>query len=238
LTSFAEEIMLRATLPLVSLLAIGLLAPPAHGQQLVNKGVLVSQILARTRFGVFERGDLVHLTVRQPAGNKGFTLSVHAEYTDASGKWKQVPPPSNMLAALYTSGNYGGLRDYVDINGVSVTTERNVALFMPFNGYALEQGKDYSFRYVVRIWEPRPEGKEEDKEIAHLELDPYRVHVGHDAEGILVTAVDVKPCSFLITEKGKPAAQPAGLVRFFDTATGKWECPPGNAATDQAAAKR
>jgi hypothetical protein len=230
--------MLRATLPLVSLLAIGLLAPPAHGQQLVNKGVLVSQILARTRFGVFERGDLVHVTVRQPAGNKGITLSVHAEYIDDNGKWQQVPPPKNMLAALYTSGNLGGLRDYVDINGVAEATERNVALFMPFNGYALEQGRDRTIRYVLRIWEARPDGKDDDKEITHLELEPTRVHVGHDAEGILITAVNTKACSFLITEKGKRPEQAAGLVRFFDTATGKWECPPGNAATDQAAAKR
>jgi hypothetical protein len=237
LMSIAEEIMLRAT-PLAILLTIATVAPPAHGQQLVNKGVLVSQILARTRFGVFERGDLVHLTVRQPAGNKGFTLSVHAEYTDPSGKWKQVPPPTNMLAALYTSGNYGGLRDYVDINGVSTATERNIALFMPFNGYALEQGKEYTFRYVARIWAPRPEGKEEDKEIAHLELEPYRIRVGHDAEGVLVSAVDVKPCSFLITEKGAPAAQRAGLIRFFDTTTGKWDCPPSSAPADQAAVKR
>jgi hypothetical protein len=230
--------MVRATLPLVCLLMIASLAPPANGQQLVNKGVLVSQILARTRFGVFERGDLVHVTVRQPAGNKGLTLSVHAEYIDDKGNWQQVPPPKNMLALLYTSGNLGGLRDYVDINGVAEETERNVALFMPFNGYALEQGRDRTVRYVLRLWQPRPDGKEEDKEIAHLELEPTRVHVGHDAEGILITAVNTKPCSFLITEKGKRPEQAAGLVRFFDTATGKWDCPPGNAATEQAAAKR
>ena len=64
------------------------------------------------------------------------------------------------------------------------------------------------------------------------------MHVGHDAEGILITAVNTKPCSFLITEKGKRPVQVAGLVRFFDTATGKWDCPSGNSATDQAAAKR
>jgi hypothetical protein len=237
LTSIAEEIMLRATLPL-ALLAIASLAAPVHGQQLVNKGVVVSQILARTRFGVFERGDLVHVTVRQPAGNKGLTLSVHAEYTDDNGKWQQVPPPKNMLALLYTSGNLGGLRDYVDINGVAEETERNVALFMPFNGYALEQGRDRTVRYVLRLWEPRPEKKDDDKEISHVELEPTRVHVGHDAEGILITAVNVKPCSFLITEKGKRPEQPAGLIRFFDTATGKWECPASGTTVDQAAAKR
>jgi hypothetical protein len=223
---------------LLSVLVVASFSLPASGQQLVNKGVLVGQILARTRFGVFERGDLVHVTLHQPAGNKGCTLSVHAEYSDAGGKWHQVPPPKNMLAALYTSGNYGGLRDYVDINGVTKSTDRNVALFMPFDGFALEQGKDYTVRYIIRVWEPRPDGKEDDKETAHLALEPYRVHVGQDAEGILISTLDVKPCSFLAKEKGGSSAQAAGLIRFFDTATGKWECPPGDAATDQTAAKR
>ena len=141
--------MRRVTAAILSLLIVATLVPPVLGQQFVNKGVLVTQIMARTRFGVFERGDLVHVNVFQPAGNKGFTLSVHAEFQDAAGKWKQVPPPKTMLAALYTSGNYGGLRDYVDVNGVAKPTERNVTCFMPFDGFALEQGKDYivSVRY-------------------------------------------------------------------------------------------
>jgi hypothetical protein len=63
------------------------------------------------------------------------------------------------------------------------------------------------------------------------------VHVGHDAEGILISTVNVKPCSFLIKEIANPAVQSAGVVRFFDTATGKWECPP-DAAVNQTAAKR
>jgi hypothetical protein len=229
--------MRRAIAGLLSVLVVASFTMPANGQQLVNKGVLVNQILARTRFGVFERGDLLHVTVRQPAGNKGLTLSVHAEYSDAAGKWQQVPPPKNMLAALYTSGNYGGLRDYVDINGVAKSTDRNVALFMPFDGFALDQGKDYTVRYVLRIWEPRPDGKEDDKEIAHLALEPYRVHVAQDAEGILLTMVDVKPCAFLAKEKASSSSQPAGLIRFFDTATGKWECPP-DPSVNQTAAKR
>jgi hypothetical protein len=237
-TLIREELMRRATAGLLSALVLAAFASPANGQQLVNKGVLVTQILARTRFGVFERGDLVHVTVHQPAGNKGFTLSVHAEYMDDSGKWQQVPPPKTMLAALYTSGNYGGLRDYVDINGVSETTDRNVALFMPFDGFALEQGRDRTFRYVLRLWQPRPTDKEDDKESAHLALEPYRIHVGHDSEGILISIVNARPCSFLIGEKVNPTSQSAGIVRFFDSATGKWECPSGNSSADQAAAKR
>jgi hypothetical protein len=213
-------------------------ASPANGQQLVNKGILVTQIMARTRFGVFERGDLVHVTVHQPAKNKGFTLSVHAEYTDDAGKWQQVPPPKTMLAALYTSWNYKGLRDYVDVNGVSEAMDRNIALFMPFDGFALSDGKDYTFRYVVRFWQPRVHENDDDKEIANLKLEPYRVHVGHDAEGILISIVDVKPCAFLVNSEAKPAAHAAGIVRFFDTASGKWECPNGKSTPGAAAARR
>jgi hypothetical protein len=231
--------MRRATAGFLVVLAAALSASPANGQQLVNKGILVTQILARTRFGVFERGDLVHVTVHQPAGNKGFTLSVHAEFIDASGPWQQVPPPKSMIGALYTSFNYGGLRDYVDVNGVSQATDRNVALFMPFDGFALGQGKDYAFRYVIRLWEPRVhESDTADQEITSLRLEPYRVHVGHDAEGNLISIVDAKPCAFLTSEKGKPAAQPAGIVRFFDTATGKWECPESKPTPNHVAAQR
>jgi rubredoxin len=230
--------MVRATAGFLSVLVVASFVSPANGQQLVNKGVLVTQILARTRFGVFERGDLVHVTVHQPAGNKGLTLSVHAEYIDGAGKWQQVPPPKSMLAALYQSGNYGGLRDYVDINGVAEATTRNVALFMPFDGFALEQGRDCTFRYVLRLWEPRPPKTVSDKELAHVALEPYRIHVGHDAEGILISIVDPRPCTFFKGEKGKPVAQAAGIVRFFDTATGKWECPECNSAVDHASARR
>ncbi len=77
--------MRRATAGFLSVLVVASFASPANGQQLVNKGILVTQILARTRFGVFERGDLVHVTVDQPAGNKGITLSIHAEYIDGAG---------------------------------------------------------------------------------------------------------------------------------------------------------
>jgi hypothetical protein len=210
------------------LAAVSCLVPSAAGQQLVNKGILVTQIMARTRFGVFERGDLVHVTVHQPADNKGFTISVHAEYKDAKGKWQQVPPPKTMLAALYTSGTYGGLRDYVDVDGVSETTDRNFALFMPFDGFALEQGRDCTFRYVVRFWAPRVHERDADKQLSHLALEPYRVHVGHDSEGILISTANAKACTFLAGRKEDPTAQAAGIVRFFDTANGKWECPPGD----------
>lgn len=226
--------MLRATAGVLVLLMVASSPPPAPGQQLVNKGILVTQILARTRFGVFERGDLVHVSVHQPAGNRGFTLSVHAEYIDAAGVWQQVPPPKSMIGTLYTSFNYGGLRDYVDINAVTRATERNIALFMPFDGFALAE-KDYTFRYVIRLWDPHLHENDTDREIGSLRLEPYRVRVGHDAEGILISIVNAKPCSFLVSQKDKSAAQPAGIVRFFDTTTGKWECPDGASASSQAA---
>jgi hypothetical protein len=237
-TLVGEIMMRRAIAGFVATLVVATFVSPASGQQLINKGALVTQIMARTRFGVFERGDLVHVTVYQPAGNKGFTLSVHAEYKDAGGKWQQVPPPKSMLAALYTSAKYNGLRDYVDVNGVTEATERNVTCFMPYNGFALEQGKDCTFRYVIRLWEPGVNAQDADKETSHLALEPFRIHVGHDAEGILISMVDVKPCSFLVNGQHKSVAQAAGPIRFFDAANGKWECPAGGGTVDQTAAKR
>src|SRR5579863_2413557 len=219
--------MLRTTACLLSLSVVLFVAAPAQGQQLINKGILVTQILARTRMGIFERGDLLHVTVRQPAGNKGFTISVHAEYTDGAGKWQQVPAPKSMLGPVYKSNKYGGLRDYVDFLGTPQTIDRNIAMFMPFDGFALPVGKDYKYRYVIRLWEIRP-GREEDKEISSLALEPYRIHVSEDSEGPLVTILDTKPCAFLRgpDQKGD-SSRPAGIVRFFDATNGKWECPQG-----------
>src|SRR5579862_20039 len=59
-----EGIMVRATVIFSAVLAVISFAIPANGQQLVNRGILVTQILARTRMGICEKGDLVHVTVR------------------------------------------------------------------------------------------------------------------------------------------------------------------------------
>jgi hypothetical protein len=216
--------MARATSFVLATAALLTFPFRTSGQELVHKGMLVSQILARTRMEVFERGDLMHVTVRQSAQSHGFTVSVHAEYIDASGKWQQVPPPKSMIGVVYTSKTFGGLRDYVDVQPTSETTERNVALFMPFDGFSLPEGKDYTVRYVLRTWTLS------DKVLSTLALKPYRVHVGRDSDGILVSILDVKPCSALVGSGSKDAgvARPAGIIRLFDTTRGEWECPTGS----------
>jgi len=232
-----EGIMVRATVIFSAVLAVILFAVPANGQQLVNKGILVTQILARTRMGICEKGDLVHVTVRQPAGSKGYTVSVHAEYTDASGKWAQVPPPKGPIGPWYTSNFYGGMRDYVEVPASAEAKDQNIALFMPFNGFSLNPGKDYQFRYVVRLWiQEVKDGL--DKEIGSLKLDPYRVHIGQEKDGILVTIVNEKPCGFLTGAAPKKDGEAAGLVRFFDTTSGKWDCPDSKESGNRTAARR
>jgi hypothetical protein len=225
---------MRATILFLSVWSIVSCTPSADAQVLVNKGILVTRILARTRMGTCERGDLVHVTVRQPAGNKGFTVSVHAEYAAGPGKWQPVPPPKSPIGPWYTSANYGGLRDFVDANRVTENTDRNIALFMPFNGFTLEQGKDYDFRYVVRLWNAS------DKEIGHLDLDPYPVHVGRDRDGIIVSIIKTDACAFLVDPKAQSPSgvHAAGVVRFFNTSTGHWECPEGKHPTNATAAKQ
>ena len=158
--------MFRKSVCLIPLLAAGLCASRVDAQQLVNRGVLVTQILARTRMETCEKGELVHLTVRQSAGSKGMTVSVHAQYRDSAGKWLPVPPPNSPIGPFYTSKAYGGLRDWVEVNGVAETTDRNVTMFIPYRGFALPPGKDYDFRYVIRLWDAA------DKETGSVALSP------------------------------------------------------------------
>jgi hypothetical protein len=64
------------------------------------------------------------------------------------------------------------------------------------------------------------------------------VHVGQDADGNLISIVDAKPCPFLVSEKKPAAAQSGGIIRFFDTADGKWECPDCKGAGHSTAARQ
>jgi hypothetical protein len=226
-TAIRKGFMFRKCALVCSVLVIDLCASAVDAQQLVNRGVLVTQILARTRMETCEKGELVHLTVQQPAGNKGMTVSVHAQYRDSAGKWQPVPPPNSPIGPFYTSKTYGGLRDWVEVNGVTETTDRNVTMFIPYRGFALPPGKDYDFRYVVRLWDAA------DKETGSVALEPYRIHVSSDADGPVVAIVDAKPCSFLAGSSPAEGPHGAGPIRFFDTATGKWICPEDKPSTAQ-----
>jgi hypothetical protein len=196
----------------ISCAALAALASSAHAQALVGTGSLATESLVRTRrldqnqAAISEKGDVITVLAKQPAGDKGFTISAHPEYRE-KGDWQPVQIPKHPLAAWYTSKKYGGLRDYVDVGPSSVETRRIVSLFVPVDGFALLAGKECDLRYVIRVWDA------DDRELSSVALDPYRIQVGVDNGHIAVSIVG-----------GGHAAEAHGTsgLLMFDTANGKW----------------
>jgi hypothetical protein len=201
--------LLRAV---ISCAALAALASSADAQALVGTGSLATESLVRTRrldqnqAAISEKGDVITVVARQPAGDKGFTISAHPEYREKGG-WQPVQMPKHPLAAWYTSKKYGGLRDYVDVGPSLVETRRIVSLFVPVDGFALLAGKECELRYVIRVWDA------DDRELSSVALDPYRIQVGVDNGHIAVSIV-----------RGGHAAEAHGTsdLLLFDTANGKW----------------
>jgi hypothetical protein len=189
----------------------------ADAQTLVGTGSLATESLVRTRridaqqAAISEKGDVITVLARQPAGNKGFTISAHPQYREKAGDWLPVPMPKHPLAAWYTSKKYGGLRDYVDVGPTRVETTRIVSLFVPVDGFAmLLAGKEYELRYVIRVWDA------DDRELSAVTLEPYRIQVGVDNGHIALSIVD----------RGKDAEDHGTSdLLLFDTSNGKWLAP-------------
>jgi hypothetical protein len=199
---------------IISCASLIVLSSSADAQSLVGTGSLATESLVRTRridaqqSAISEKGDVITVIAQQPAGNKGFTISAHPQYRE-KGDWQPVPMPKHPLAAWYTSKKYGGLRDYVDVGPTTVDTRRIVSLFVPVDGFAMLAGKECDLRYVLHVWDA------DDREIASLMLDPYRIQVGVDNGHIAVSIID----------RGmKHAAEAHGTseLLLFDTANGKW----------------
>jgi hypothetical protein len=206
---------------IISCASLVVISSSADAQSLVGTGSLATESLVRTRridaqqSAISEKGDVITVIAQQPAGNKGFTISAHPQYRE-KGDWQPVPMPKHPLAAWYTSKKYGGLRDYVDVGPTTVDSRRIVSLFVPVDGFAMLAGKECDLRYVLHVWDT------DDREIAGLTLDPYRVQVGVDNGHIAVS----------IIERGaKHAAEAHGTseLLLFDTASGKWRVPNSSA---------
>jgi hypothetical protein len=206
---------------IISCASLIVLSSSADAQSLVGTGSLATESLVRTRridaqqSAISEKGDVITVIAQQPAGNKGFTISAHPQYRE-KGDWQPVPMPKHPLAAWYTSKKYGGLRDYVDVGPTTVDTRRIVSLFVPVDGFAMLAGKECDLRYVLHVWDA------DDREIAGLMLDPYRIQVGVDNGHIAVSIID----------RGmKHAAEAHGTseLLLFDTANGKWRVPNSSA---------
>jgi hypothetical protein len=206
---------------IISCASLVVISSSADAQSLVGTGSLATESLVRTRridaqqSAISEKGDVITVIAQQPAGNKGFTISAHPQYRE-KGDWQPVPMPKHPLAAWYTSKKYGGLRDYVDVGPTTVDTRRIVSLFVPVDGFAMLAGKECDLRYVLHVWDT------DDREIAGLTLDPYRVQVGVDNGHIAVSIID---------RGAKHAAEAHGTseLLLFDTASGKWRVPNSSA---------
>lgn len=206
---------------IISCASLVVISSSADAQSLVGTGSLATESLVRTRridaqqSAISEKGDVITVIAQQPAGNKGFTISAHPQYRE-KGDWQSVPMPKHPLAAWYTSKKYGGLRDYVDVGPTTVDTRRIVSLFVPVDGFAMLAGKECDLRYVLHVWDA------DDREIASLTLDPYRVQVGVDNGHIAVSIID---------RGAKHAAEAHGTseLLLFDAASGKWRVPNSSA---------
>jgi hypothetical protein len=194
------------------------LSSAADAQVLVGTGSIATESLVRTRridaqqSAISEKGDVITVIAQQPAGNKGFTISAHPQYRE-KGDWQPVQMPPHPLAAWYTSKKYGGLRDYVDVAGTTDATRRIVSLFVPIDGFATLAGKECDLRYVVRVWDA------DDREIAAVTLEPYRIRVGVDNGHIAISILD----------RGGAQAHGTSDALLFDTASGKWLGPDPSA---------
>ncbi len=206
---------------IISCASLVALAVSANAQTLTGTGSLATESLVRTRridaqqAAISEKGDVITVLARQPAGSKGFTISAHPQYRE-KGDWQPVQMPKHPLAAWYTSKKYGGLRDYVDVGPSSVDTRRIVSLFVPVDGFAALAGKECELRYVIRLWDA------DDRELSSVTLEPYRVQVGVDNGHIAMSILD----------GAKHAAEARGTseLLLFDTASGKW-LVPGSSGT-------
>jgi hypothetical protein len=209
---------MRVAIAFISCAWMVALSSSADAQTLVGTGSLATESLVRTRridaqqSAISEKGDVITVIAQQPAGNKGFTISAHPQFRE-KGDWQPVQMPKHPLAAWYTSKKYGGLRDYVDVAGSTVDTRRIVSLFVPIDGFATLAGKECELRYVVRVWDA------DDREIASVTLEPYRVQVGVDNGHIAISILD----------RGGAQAHGTSDLLLFDTANGKWLGPNGSA---------
>jgi hypothetical protein len=205
---------MRVAIAFISCACTVALSSPALAQVLVGTGSIATQSLVRTRridaqqSAISEKGDVITVIALQPAGNKGFTISAHPEFRE-KGDWQPVQMPKHPLAAWYTSKKYGGLRDYVDVAGTTAATRRIVSLFVPIDGFATLAGKECDLRYVVRVWDA------DDREIASVTLESYRIRVGVDSGHIAISILD----------RGGAQAHGTSELLLFDTASGKWLGP-------------
>lgn len=208
-----------------SLLICLVLTSPAAAQEFLQLGMLATETMSRTRLGGshFQAGDMMYVSVLHSANTGDMYVSSHMEYFDANnGKWRPIPTRNTELGRAYTSGQYPGVRDYVQFDSVDADTERNVCLFMPYEAASVQQGAGFRRRYVLRLWD------NDNEEVKAVVLPEELVNVESHKGKTVITLVKAKACAaspFASNEPIPETRRESGLVRFFNPKNGAWVCP-------------
>lgn len=220
-----------------AILIILFLSRDAACQELKNLGIVCTQVLSRTRLGStsYSVGDMILVTAEQGPNTSGMSISTHMEYQTGpeigTNNWRPVPTTSDPLGKSYTSGKYPGLRDFVTVETrVSVPTQHQICLFMPHDAAAIQEGTQFSRRYVIRVWDQN--GNEIESKALSLPADS----VSMERQGprrIIRTTVAVACSKSIYTGSGPANLEPEaartvsenGTSRFFNTSSGQWVCP-------------
>lgn len=104
--------MLRVQLFLIAVIVFS--TSTAFGQQLSGLGMLATGTSSRTRLGgdSIHLGDMMYITVFQPARSRGMYISAHMQYLDKNQGWLPIPTTATVLGNAYRSRKYRGVRDY------------------------------------------------------------------------------------------------------------------------------
>ena len=215
--------LLRVALLVALLVAFGEWST-AMGQHLTGMGMLATGTVSRTRVGGgdCEVGDMMYVTVLQPAKSGQMYVSAHMEYQNSQQRWVPVPTANSSLGQAYRSSKYPGLRDYVRFNGDDETVTRHVCLFMPYDAASLPGNRIYERRYVIRVWD------NDNNDIGHTVLPADQVTTKREGDGtLIISVVKVKTCTSMVdagNAEPVPESEDAGTVRFFSTKSGQWVC--------------
>jgi hypothetical protein len=122
---------------------------------IVRNSISSTKVVDSTGVPIIAIGDLIIVTVAQPANNATIYVSVHVEFFDETRKqWLRVPAAPNEFQATYRSAKYGDLRDYFYISQSSTNVSRKIAFFLPYKAFGLTEGS-HTLRYTLRLWDEK-----------------------------------------------------------------------------------
>ena len=119
-------------------------------------GVLVVNTLSYCRGSNCKavNGDLLYIKTRPHSHSSFAYISAHMEYKHERKGWTPVPAKKSGIGVCYSSGKYGGVRDFIKVDKIPKDHLLNISLFVPYDAMALSPRKQpYERRYVIRLWD-------------------------------------------------------------------------------------